>query len=178
VDTVDEPCKKPASRPGTAIDCQNQALSQVVPLTGTLLVLHYQSDRVPGRTGSLLDARTQRLGGWTLDIRHTYDPASRTLYLGNGDRRSADALGLPIQVGTETLIAAEDGGKVFVFDESGRHRRTLDGLTGAVRHAFTDDSEGRLTAITDGDNRVTTIERDATGTPSKPRQSIVYLRGE
>jgi RHS repeat-associated protein len=166
VDTVDEPCKKPASRPGTAIDCQNQALSQVVPLTGTLLGLHYQSDRVPGRTGSLLDARTQRLGGWTLDIRHTYDPASRTLYLGNGDRRSADALGLPIQVGTETLIAAEDGGKVFVFDESGRHRRTLDGLTGAVRHAFTDDSEGRLTAITDGDNRVTTIERDATGTPS------------
>ena len=34
------------------------------------------------------DARSVGLGGWTLDVHHTYDPARRTLYLGDGRRRS------------------------------------------------------------------------------------------
>ncbi|MFZ1768478.1 MAG: hypothetical protein WAU00_04725, partial [Caldilinea sp.] len=39
------------------------------------------------------DARPQGLGGWTLDVHHAYDPASQTLYLGNGERQSAQAMG-------------------------------------------------------------------------------------
>ncbi|EPX64445.1 hypothetical protein D187_005579 [Cystobacter fuscus DSM 2262] len=31
---------------------------------------------------------TSQLGGWTLDVHHTYDPASQTLYLGNGEQRA------------------------------------------------------------------------------------------
>jgi RHS repeat-associated protein len=35
------------------------------------------------------DARGQRLGGWSLDVHHAYDPAGKILYLGNGQQRSA-----------------------------------------------------------------------------------------
>jgi len=34
----------------------------------------------------------QDLGGWTLDIHHAYDPQGKVLYLGTGERRSAQAL--------------------------------------------------------------------------------------
>jgi RHS repeat-associated protein len=34
------------------------------------------------------DARSEGLGGWTLDVHHTYDPASKTLYYGDGRVRS------------------------------------------------------------------------------------------
>ncbi len=37
-------------------------------------------------------ARSQGLGGWTLSVQHAYDPIGKTLYLGNGDRRSAASL--------------------------------------------------------------------------------------
>ena len=40
------------------------------------------------------DSRTaQGLGGWNLDIHHSYDPASSTLYLGNGSTRNVSPLG-------------------------------------------------------------------------------------
>ena len=40
-----------------------------------------------------LDARGSGLGGWTLNVHHAYDPVGRVLYLGNGQRMGADALG-------------------------------------------------------------------------------------
>jgi RHS repeat-associated protein len=63
----------------------------------------------------------------------------------------------------EILIPAEDGGEVYVFDNSGRHLQTLDGFTKAVRYQFSYDSEGHLNTIEDGDHNVTTVERDASG---------------
>jgi RHS repeat-associated protein/uncharacterized repeat protein (TIGR01451 family) len=42
--------------------------------------------------GSSLDARTQGLGGWTLDVHHSYDPVAQTLYMGDGTRRSEQGL--------------------------------------------------------------------------------------
>src|SRR6185295_15517419 len=36
-----------------------------------------------------LDVRQQGLGGWALDVQHTYDPHSGTLYQGDGGRRGA-----------------------------------------------------------------------------------------
>ena len=40
-----------------------------------------------------LDARVQGLGGWSLNVHHVYDPKSKTLYLGDGTRRSTESLG-------------------------------------------------------------------------------------
>lgn len=34
------------------------------------------------------DAKTQGLGGWTLNVHHMYDPVGQVLYLGDGQRRS------------------------------------------------------------------------------------------
>jgi len=38
-----------------------------------------------------LDSRGTGIGGWDLDIHHVYDPSSRVLYLGSGERVDADA---------------------------------------------------------------------------------------
>jgi YD repeat-containing protein len=66
----------------------------------------------------------------------------------------------------DIIIAAEDGSELYVFTGTGRHLRTLDALTGAVRFQFTYNSAGRLATVTDGDGNVTTIERDGSGNPS------------
>jgi RHS repeat-associated protein len=64
------------------------------------------------------------------------------------------------------LVPSSDGSQVFVFNHDGKQLRTLDALTGALRYQFTYDSTGRLTAVTDGDGNVTTIQRDAAGNPT------------
>lgn len=137
-------------------------------VTGTPFHLHYQSDRVLGHTlmsgGVPFDARTIGLGGWSLDVQHAYDYYSGRLYLGDGRRRSSASLGqISRNAAGEALIAAEDGGEVYVFDRQNHHLQTLDALTGAVRYRFGYDPEGRLAMITDGDGDVTTIEHDPAG---------------
>ena len=69
-------------------------------------------------------------------------------------------------VDTELVIAAEDGSELYFFTDAGRHLRTLDILTGAVRFQFGYSSAARLVTITDGDGNVTTIERDGSGNPT------------
>ena len=64
-----------------------------------------------------------------------------------------------------TQIAADDGSEIYEFTPSGKHVRTTDALTGAVRYTFSYDPEGRLTAITDGDGLTTQITRDGSGAP-------------
>jgi YD repeat-containing protein len=65
----------------------------------------------------------------------------------------------------ELLIAAEDGREVYVFDLTGRHRRTLDGLTGALIEQFAYDSAGRLISVTDAFSNTTIIQHAANGQP-------------
>ncbi|HEX8104716.1 MAG TPA: RHS repeat-associated core domain-containing protein [Solirubrobacteraceae bacterium] len=60
-------------------------------------------------------------------------------------------------------IPSSDGTEVYDFSSSGRHRRTLDALTGAVLWSFGYDAAGRLNKVTDQSGRVTTIERGAGG---------------
>ena len=64
------------------------------------------------------------------------------------------------------LFAAADGSEVYVFNEIGRHLRTLHGLTGAVLYQFAYSATGRLISVTDGDGNVTTIERDTNSNPT------------
>jgi RHS repeat-associated protein len=66
----------------------------------------------------------------------------------------------------EIPIAAEDGTEVYVFDGHGRHLRTLDAPTGALRYQFTYDAAGHLAAAVDGYGNRTAIERDANGNPT------------
>lgn len=48
---------EPECERGSIIECQNQVLGEVVPITGTPFSLHYRSDRVPGHKA-----------GYTVDI--------------------------------------------------------------------------------------------------------------
>jgi RHS repeat-associated protein len=63
-------------------------------------------------------------------------------------------------------IASADGAQLFNFDAFGRHLGTANALTGASLYTFAYDSLGRLLSITDGDNNITAIERNASGQPT------------
>lgn len=72
------------------------------------------------------------------------------------------------------VIPSPDGSEAYVFDALGRHLKTLDGLTGAVRWQFEYDSHKRLTAAVDGNGNRIEIERDSGGAP----QAIVAPGGQ
>jgi len=84
----------------------------------------------------------------------------------NNDRIRRVTPALPGGVSGDLLLAAEDGREVYVFDSVGRHSRTVDALTGAVRYQFDYNSAGYLTQITDASGNVTAIERAANGSPT------------
>lgn len=63
-------------------------------------------------------------------------------------------------------LASEDGARIYEFDADGRHRRTVDTLTGAALFRFTYDARGWLAAVQDGDQNVTTVERAPDGAPT------------
>jgi RHS repeat-associated protein len=66
---------------------------------------------------------------------------------------------------TDLLIASEDGGRIFHFGPEGRHKRTLDALTGGIVHEFSYDSAGRLAAVGDPQGPLLTVERSPAGDP-------------
>jgi YD repeat-containing protein len=64
----------------------------------------------------------------------------------------------------DIVVASSDGGELYVFTSRGRHLRTVDALTTAVRHQFAYDAEGRLEGVTDVDGRALTITRPTANT--------------
>ncbi len=60
------------------------------------------------------DQRALGLGGWSLTAHHVYDPSFGVLYLGDGTRRIASAIGAMVRpvAGSGTRGAAGDGGPV------------------------------------------------------------------
>jgi RHS repeat-associated protein len=72
---------------------------------------------------------------------------------------------LPGFDGGGIAIPSTDGAELYLFDEQGRHLKTLDAVTGALRYQFGYDAGKRLLTVTDGNGRVTRIERAADGKP-------------
>jgi RHS repeat-associated protein len=72
---------------------------------------------------------------------------------------------LPAFDGNSRRIASSDGAELYEFDASGRHLRTLHGLSGHTLFSFGYDDQGRLLTVRDAADNITTIERDAGGTP-------------
>lgn len=161
----DKPCKKNGR---STIDCQNQGLGEDIPIVGTTFSLHYDGSRAPGAGASgIAPADAVMLAGWTLNIHHAYDPASNTLFKGDGSQRNGYQLGTPVAYNNLLLVTSEDGSEVYAFDTSnGHHVQTLRPLTGVVKYIFGYDSAGALVSVTDATGNVTRIQRDTTEKPT------------
>jgi RHS repeat-associated protein/uncharacterized repeat protein (TIGR01451 family) len=103
-------------------------------------------------TGLALDGSLYLVGGFDLD-----EAESRI-------RRIASTL--PGFTASDAAIPSEDGTQLFKFNANGKHLETRNTFTGALVYSFTYDAAGRLTQITDGDNNVTTIQRNGAGNPT------------
>ncbi len=89
-----------------------------------------------------------------------------SLYIADPDNnRILRVSSFNIQVG-EIFVPSEDSGKLYFFDATGRHLRTVSALTGAVIYRFLYDGNGLLTQVEDGDGNITMVERNAAGEPT------------
>ncbi len=88
------------------------------------------------------------------------DPIGRLYIVEAGSNRIRRVQpALPDVVNSDILLPSTDGAVLYIFDKNGRHLKTLDALTGALRYQFGYDAEGYLVSVTDADGNVTTIER-------------------
>ena len=161
----DDDCQQAGN---SSIGCQTQSLGEDVPIVDTGFNLHYESSRAPGAAAnSIASSDAAMIGGWTLSVHHAYDPTSNTLFLGDGSQRNAYQLGSPVPLNGNVLLTPEDGSEVYVFSGStGQHLQTLKPLTGALLYQFGYDAAGKLVTVTDANNNVTTIQRDAAEHPT------------
>jgi len=152
----------PQAPASSTIACQNQSLREDMPIVGTGFSLHYENDREPGATGAdpIATADAAMIGGWTLSVHHAYDPSTNTLFLGDGNQRSAWQLATPLMYNGNYLVTSKDGTEIYSFNTNGRHLQTLTPLTGAVKYQFAYDSSGNLISITDASGNITTILRN------------------
>ncbi len=91
-----------------------------------------------------------------------------SLYVANQFTHVVMRVGPPLpgyQEGERTVVS-EDGGELYAFDGRGRHLRTRDARTGALRYTFSSGARGQLASVTDGDGLVTRIEHAADGRPT------------
>ena len=91
---------------------------------------------------------------------------------GNGNRRRVEARRVTLNGQPALALPSTEATEVYVFDATGRHVETIDGMTGAVRLRFQWSDEG-LDSITEPGERITRIRRDENGIPV----SIATSRG-
>ncbi len=115
-----------------------------------------------------LDAMKSRLGGWTPEVLHAYDPVGRVLYLGDGRRQrawqmpvlittvagvhrgSGGAVGRSLPGRPQAVVFAPDGGLYFSEHESmtvwrlDPHGGIEDVVSGVMASALAVDDDGRL----------------------------------
>jgi len=118
---------EPSERPGTSYDALFGHFSYYgVPATTDPAREHIILwQRYQVRLGPFLE-KPRGLGGWSLSVHHVYDPADGVLYLGNGERRHAVAMGriLTTPPGASNMyhpqgLAIADDGTLYVPDYSG-----------------------------------------------------------
>jgi RHS repeat-associated protein len=98
------------------------------------------------------DARAAGLGGWTLDINHTYDATSRTLFGGDGSQRSIAAN--PVAALQESLVV---GGKdPSAPGDGGPARKAFLSYPMATKVA----PDGAIYVVDEGADRIRRIGRD------------------
>ncbi|HNG29967.1 MAG TPA: RHS repeat-associated core domain-containing protein [Blastocatellia bacterium] len=105
------------------------------------------------------------------EIRQTIDVSvgsDGAVYLGEANNHRIRKVFAPLPGFNDSDIAvpSQDGRDLFKFNSAGRHLQTINTLTGAVKYTFGYDNAGRLITITDGDNNVTTIQRNGSGAPT------------
>ena len=93
------------------------------------------------------DARQEGLGGWSIDVHHTFDPSGQVVYYGDGARRSASEL-------TPTLATVAGGGQII--DEG------VPAQTASIARAQA-VAAGRDGAIYFADSRVKNVRRVSPG---------------
>ncbi|MBU4199689.1 MAG: hypothetical protein KKG09_03275 [Verrucomicrobia bacterium] len=91
-----------------------------------------------------------------------------TVYVASFDTHRVRAVGVdfPGVQDEDVLIPDETGNLIYQFNPGGRHLKTYDALTCSNLYSFSYTTNGYLSAVTDGDGNVTTIERDAGGRPA------------
>ncbi len=77
-----------------------------------------------GNVGGVSAPSVSALAGWNIDVHHTYDPVGRTLYLGDGTKRSAEGANYDVMETTRSGLSAPEGmvklpdGALIVADSS------------------------------------------------------------
>lgn len=95
----------------------------------------------------------------------TVDKSGRIfIYEGTSNRvlRKIDPARAP-EVSGEAFVPSTDGSALYVFDASGRHRRTLDAKLKSMLYEFGYDGTGNLVVARDGDGNEMRVERDSRG---------------
>jgi RHS repeat-associated protein len=101
------------------------------------------------------------MGGWTPDVVHRYDALRSRLMLGTGMVRNLNAQAH----GSGYLATSQDGSEVYLFDSTGAHLSTLNGLTGDLIVSFSYDSLGHLAKIVDAYGNQTLISANSITAP-------------
>lgn len=164
VETAEQPTIDPTAEcPDVAFaPCDVLVASQSIPLDGSGWSLAYSSDRVPGRTAAPTgDVRGLGLGGWMLSGVHVL--AGDVLLLSGGGRRIVTPVeGAP----GEQVVASVDGDEAYVFDDAGRHLRTVSTDWGIVTRTMSYDDDGRLLTVRDVYGDELSVERDPSNLPT------------
>src|SRR5690606_24528592 len=90
------------------------------------------------------------------------DPEGKPLF-SDGQRIYRVISSVPGLSDDDIAVPSRDGGELYVFDRTGRHRETRDALTGVALLSFEYDAHGRVIGITDRDGLATRIARDGRG---------------
>ena len=143
------------------LPCARQVATAQLPLAGTSITLDYSSDRADGRLQDKAPSAAQiGLGGWTLSVLDSLDPAGKTFVAGNGTVRHIAGF----VAGGRLAVADVTGTRVDMFDSRGRLDSTVDATTGAVLVSFTWTDHG-LATVSDVGGVALSVIRAPDGTP-------------
>ncbi len=145
-------------------------------------------ETIAGTGSSSSSAASGGDGGSPLDAtfsqpRVVYAHEDGSLWIGDYEEERVRRIDPPLPGFShgESMVASRDGSRLFVFDQYGKHLRTLDALTGVELLSFEYDDDGLLTQIEDGFENATEISRvggDVTITGPYDHQTSLRVNGD